>query len=84
MKRWSKRVSMIIAKAASRSVAFKSVKLAESAFTSQADVLTRQVATKGLSSNDSEADFQDLGHNADLHIFNQRRLSKRIDHVIIA
>ena len=84
MKWWSKRISMMIAKTASRSVAFKSVKLAESAFTSQADVLTRQVATKGLSSNDSETDFQHLGHNADLHIFNQRRLSKRIDHVIIA
>ena len=40
-------------------------------FTSQADILTRQVATEGLSSNDSEADLQDLGHNADLHIFNQ-------------
>ena len=40
-------------------------------FTSQADVLTRQVATEGLSSNDSEANFQDLGHNADLYIFNQ-------------
>ena len=40
-------------------------------FTSQADVLTRQVATEGSSSNDSEANFQDLCHNADLHIFNQ-------------
>ena len=42
----------------------------ESVFTSQADFLTRQVATEGLSSNNSEADFQDLGHNADLYIFN--------------
>ena len=50
---------MIIAKTASRNVAFKSIKLAESVFTSQADILTRQVATEGLSSNDSEADFQD-------------------------
>ena len=62
---------MIIAKTASRNVAFKSIKLAESVFTSQADILTRQVATEGLSSNDSEADLQDLGHNADLNIFNQ-------------
>ena len=71
MKRWSKRISMIIAKTASRSVAFKSGKLAESVFTSQADVLSRQVATEGLSFNDSEANFQDLDHNADLYIFNQ-------------
>ena len=41
---------MIIAKTASRNVAYKSVKLAEFVFTSQADVLTRQVATEGLSS----------------------------------
>ena len=62
---------MIVAKTASRNVAFKSVKLAESVFfTSQADVLTRQVATGGLS-NDNEADLQDLGHHADLYIFNQ-------------
>ena len=39
---------MIIAKTASRNIAFKSVKLAESVFTSQADILTRQVATEGF------------------------------------
>ena len=50
MKRWSRRISMIIAKTASRKVAFnfKSGKLAESAFRSQADILTRQVATKRI------------------------------------
>ena len=52
-----------------RNVAFKSVKLAESVFTSQADVLTHQVVTEGSSSNYSEADFEDLGRNADLYIF---------------
>ena len=49
----------------------KSGKLAESVLISQADVLTRQVATKGLSSNNSEANFQDSVHNADLYIFNE-------------
>ena len=39
-------------------------------FTSQADILTRQVVMEG-SSNDNEANFQDLGHNADLYILNQ-------------
>ena len=48
MKWWSKCISKIIAKTSSRSVAFESGKLAESVFTSQADVLTRQVATEGL------------------------------------
>ena len=61
---------MIITKTASRNVAFKSGKLAESVFTSQADILIRQVVTEG-SSNDNEANFQDLGYNADLYIFNQ-------------
>ena len=32
-------------------------------------ILTRQVATGSLSSNDSEADFQDLGYNADLYLY---------------
>ena len=58
---------MIIAKTASRNVAFKSGKLAESVFTSQADILTRQLVTED-SSNESEANFQDLGYNADLYI----------------
>ena len=39
---------------------------------SQAGILTRQVVTEGSStSNDNEANFQDLGHNADLYILNQ-------------
>ena len=59
----------------------KSGKLAESVLISQADVLTRQVATEALSSNDSEASFQDLGHNADLYIFNQ---DDRQDHAFLS
>ena len=39
-------------------------------FTSQADILTRQLVTED-SSNEIEAKFQDLGYNADLYIFNQ-------------
>ena len=65
---------MIIAKTASRNVAFKSGKLAESVFKSQADVLTREVVMEG-SFNDKEANFQDLGHNADLYTFKQTGLS---------
>ena len=65
---------MIIAKTATRNVAFEPGKLAESVFTSQADILTRQIVTEDSStSNESEANFQDLGYsyNADLYIFNQ-------------
>ena len=56
---------MIVAKTASRNVAFKSV-----CFSSQVDILTRQLVTED-SSNESEANFQDLDYNADLYIFNQ-------------
>ena len=61
---------MVIAKTANtRNVAFKSANLAESVFVGQSVILTRQVATEGLSSG--EADFEDLGRNSDLycHIF---------------
>ena len=50
--------------------ALKSGKLAESVFSSQADILTLQLVTED-SSNESEANFQDLGYNADLYIFNR-------------
>ena len=42
-------------------------------FACQSDVLTRQVATEGLSSDEAlgGADFEDLDRNADLYIFNQ-------------
>ena len=50
-------------------LSLKSAKLAESVFVCQSDVLTRQVATEGLSSD--EADFEDLDRNADLYTFNQ-------------
>ena len=63
---------MIITKTASRNVAFKSGKLAESVFTSQADILTRQLLSQLVtedSSNNNEANFQDVGHNADLYYY---------------
>ena len=70
MKWWSKCISMVIAKTASRNVAFKSAKLAESVFAGQSDVLISQVATEGLSSDEADH-LEDLGRNADLYIFNQ-------------
>jgi len=53
-------------------LSFKSVKLTESVFTSQADIPTNSSICyeKFIFSNYSEADFEDLG-NADLYIFNQ-------------
>ena len=43
--------------------------MAESVFAGQSVILTRKVATEGLSSD--EADLEGLGRNTDLYIFNQ-------------
>ena len=68
IKWWSKCISTIIAKTASRNVAFKSGKLAESVFTSQTDILTRQLVTEN-SSNDNEANFQVFSYRANSRRF---------------
>ena len=65
MKWWSKCISMIIAKTASRNVAFKPDKLVEALFQGdQSVVQTRQ-------SFRHDADFEGLALNADLYIFYQ-------------
>ena len=69
MKWWSKCISMVIAKTASRNVAFKSDKLVEALLQDQSVVQTRQLAMEGVSFD--EADFEGLARNADLYIFNQ-------------
>ena len=48
MKWWSKCISMVIAKTASRNVAFKSDKLVEALFEGQSVIQTRQVVTEGI------------------------------------
>ena len=63
MKWWSKCISMVIAKTASRNVAFKSDKIIDALFQDQSVAQTRQ------SFND--ADFEGLARNAELYIFNQ-------------
>ena len=60
---------MVIATAASRNIAYNAAKMGESVFAGQSDILTREVATAG-SSTDEEV-LEDLGRNADLYIFNQ-------------
>ena len=63
MKWWSKCISMVIAKTASRNVAFKSDKLVDALFQDQSVVQTRQSFI--------DADFEGLASNAELYIFNQ-------------
>ena len=63
MKWWSKCISMVIAKTASRNVAFKSDKLIDALFQDQSVAQTRQSFI--------DADFEGLASNAELYIFNQ-------------
>ena len=63
---------MVIAKTktASRNVAFKSARLAETASASQSsDVITRQVKAESIFND--QTDVEDLGRNAHLYIFTQ-------------
>ena len=60
---------MVIAKAASKSVAFKAAKIAESALAGQSEILTREVARVDAPTDEDALD--DLGRNADLYIFHQ-------------
>ena len=58
---------MVIAKTASRSVAFEAAKIVESAFAGQSEILTREPATVDAPTDEEALD--DLGRNADLYIF---------------
>ena len=69
MKRWSKRISMAIAKAASRSVA---AKMREAIMEDQDEFLMRNSGQTevGLETNNA-AFLEDVAQNADLYIANQ-------------
>ena len=61
MKWWSKCISMIIAKTASRNVAFKSDKLVETLSQDQSVVQTRQLDMEGVSFHDADFELRRLG-----------------------
>ena len=69
MKWWSKCISMVIAKTASRDVAFKAPKIAKSALVGQAEILTREAARVDVPTDEEALD--DLGRNTDLYSFHQ-------------
>ena len=68
MKWWSKRISMVTAKTASRSVAFKAARLGDSIFVRQSEALMTEAVTVNSSSH--EEDLDDIGCNEDLYAFN--------------
>ena len=61
---------MVIAKTASRNVAFKAGKMIESVFYTQANFVTPEVRGQGVSSGHESLDDNDVECNADLNVFN--------------
>ena len=69
---WSKCVSMVIAKTASRNVIYKANKLAESMFVRQSEMLIPEEELGSQSPVSYEEDFEDLSSNVDLYVFNDQ------------
>ena len=80
MKWWSKCISMVIAKTASRSVAFKAARLADSTFDRQSEILRTEAAQ--VNSPSHEEDLDNVGCNADLYVYtllDRTRFRARVD-----
>jgi hypothetical protein len=72
LKWWSKCISMVIAKTASRNVAYKANKLGELMFARQSEMLMPEEELGSQSPGSYEEDFEDLSSNADLYVFNDQ------------
>ena len=72
LKWWSKCISMVIAKTASRNVAYKANKLGELMFARQSEMLMPEEELGSQSPVSYEEDFEDLSSNADLYVFNDQ------------
>ena len=72
MKWWSKCISVVIAKTASRNVAFKVAKMREAIMEDQDEFLMRNSEHAGVNADANDrAHLEDLAQNADLYIANQ-------------
>ena len=71
MKRWSKCISMAIAKTASRNVAFKVAKMRDSIMEDQDELIIRKSESEelGMEAN-AKAALDDVGHDAYSYIAN--------------
>ena len=69
---WSMCISMVIAKTASRNVAYKANKLGELMFARQSEMLMPEEELGLQSLGSYEEDFEDLSSNADLYVFNDQ------------
>jgi hypothetical protein len=72
MRWWSKCISVVIAKTASRNVAFKVAKMREAIMEDQDEFLMRNSEYAGVNADTNDrAHLEDLAQNADLYIANQ-------------
>ena len=76
---WSKCISMVIAKTASRNVIYKANKLGESMFVRQSEMLIPEEELGSQSPVSYEEDFEDLSSNVDLYMFLTIRWFKVIE-----
>ena len=70
MRWWTKCISMVIAKTASRNVAFKTDVMSQAVLEAQASFVTQEATAQEASSERNSLDDDDVERNADLYVFN--------------
>ena len=70
MRWWAKCISMVIAKTASRNVAFKTDVMSQAVLEAQASFVTQEATAQEASSERNSLDDDDVERNADLCVFN--------------
>ncbi len=70
MRWWAKCISMVIAKTASRNVAFKTDVMSQAVLEAQASSVTPEATDQEASSERCALDDGDVERNADLYVFN--------------
>ena len=72
MKLWTKCVSMVIAKTASRSIAFKAGMMSQAVLDAQASFVTPEARVQEASLELESPGDDDVERNADLYIYNHK------------
>ena len=70
MRWWTKCISMVIAKTASRNVAFKADMMSQADLEAQASFVTPEATDQEASAERHSLDDDDIERNVDLYIFN--------------
>ena len=70
MRWWTKCISMVVAKTASRNIAFKTDVMSQAVLEAQASFVTQEAMAQEASSERNSLDDDDVERNADLNVFN--------------